>query len=105
MVVIFALDKDGNQKVTTYGKSVSDSRCAAAAGNALKKHLGWPDDLCHAKPADRTCGNCRFFEGKISFDDEWSDGGPIGNCMLEPKKVHRHYQNVACRFFEGKGWG
>lgn len=51
-VVIFAYDPPSrNQHVTTYGKTVEQCKDAAQAGNYLKKALGWPDELCHAKPS------------------------------------------------------
>lgn len=51
-VVIFAYDPGTKrQHITTYGKSVDHCKDAARAGNYLKKHLGWPEELCHAKPA------------------------------------------------------
>jgi hypothetical protein len=51
-VVIFAYDPEsGDQHVTTYGKSYAQCVDAARAGNYLKKHLGWPEELCNSKPA------------------------------------------------------
>ncbi|MGE5581486.1 MAG: hypothetical protein ACM3X9_03020 [Bacillota bacterium] len=51
-VVIFAYDPvTGRQHVTTYGKTIEQCKDAARAGNHLKKHLGWPEELCHAQPA------------------------------------------------------
>ena len=50
-IVIFAYDPDsGQQHITTYGESVEQCEDAAKAGNYLKKRLGWPDELCNAKP-------------------------------------------------------
>jgi hypothetical protein len=50
-VVIFAYDPEtGTQSVTTYGKSIAQCEDAARAGNYLKKALGWPNEMCHAKP-------------------------------------------------------
>ncbi|MDD5551233.1 MAG: hypothetical protein PHS34_08240 [Candidatus Omnitrophica bacterium] len=50
-IVIFGYDPlTGRQHVTTYGQSKEQCKDAANAGNNLKKHLGWPDNLCHAKP-------------------------------------------------------
>lgn len=51
-VVIFAMDKNtGIQSVCTYGESKEDCINAAISGNQLKRALGWPEDLCNAKPA------------------------------------------------------
>ena len=50
-VIIVAWDKKlAKTHVTTYGKSLRDCREAAQGGNRVKKALGWPDELCHAKP-------------------------------------------------------
>lgn len=54
-VVIFAYDPStGKQHVTTFGQSVEQSEDAAKAGNYLKRHLGWSEDECHAKPIRNT---------------------------------------------------
>jgi hypothetical protein len=51
-IVIFGYDPHtGTQHVTTYGKTLSQCIDAARAGNFLKKSLGWPDEMCNAKPA------------------------------------------------------
>jgi hypothetical protein len=51
-VVLVTFDKTNNrQHVVTYGQSVQDCKQAALGGNFVKKALGWPDNLCHAKPA------------------------------------------------------
>ncbi len=51
-IVIFGYDpKTGKQHVTTYGKTTEHCKDAAKAGNLLKKALGWPEELCHAKPS------------------------------------------------------
>ena len=51
-VVIFAYDPEsGDQHVTTYGKNYEQCVDACRAGNYLKKHLGWPEELCSSKPA------------------------------------------------------
>jgi len=50
-VVIFAYDPvSKNQHITTYGETKDQCLDAAKAGNFLKKSLGWPEDMCHAKP-------------------------------------------------------
>jgi hypothetical protein len=51
-VIIHAYDDiTGLQCVTTFGKSLADCDNAAKGGNAIKKLLGWPEELCNAKPA------------------------------------------------------
>ncbi len=50
-IVVFGYDpKTGRQGVTTYGRTVPQSRDAARAGNHLKKALGWPEEICHTVP-------------------------------------------------------
>jgi len=54
-VVIFAYDPETNmQHVTTYGKTIKQCEDAAKAGNYLKKALGWPEEMCNAKPRRST---------------------------------------------------
>jgi len=52
-VVIFARKHgdNGTEHVTTFGKTVEDCDVAARMGNQLKRYVGWPEDLCTAKPA------------------------------------------------------
>jgi hypothetical protein len=50
-VIIIALNaQDDIAHVVTYGKSEKDCRLAAEAGNNLKRHMGWSEDLCSAVP-------------------------------------------------------
>ncbi len=50
-VILVAFDKkDGRTHVVTYGQSLEECAHAALGGNMVKKALGWPDNLCHAKP-------------------------------------------------------
>jgi len=51
-VIIVCWDKEhGRTHVTTYGKTAEECEQAAQGGNLVKKALGWPDEMCHAKPA------------------------------------------------------
>ena len=51
-VIIHAFDgATGIQSVCTFGKSLSDCDNAAKGGNAIKKLLGWDEELCNAVPA------------------------------------------------------
>lgn len=36
--------------VTTYGVDAKHCDAAAKCGNALKRFMGWPEELCNAKP-------------------------------------------------------
>lgn len=50
-VIIHGYDAEtGIQCVATYGKSISDCKNAAKGGNAIKRLLGWPEELCNAVP-------------------------------------------------------
>lgn len=49
-VIILAWDGERTH-VVTYGKTIDDCRQAAEGGNDLKRVLGWPEELCNAKPA------------------------------------------------------
>ena len=106
VVVIFAADYDGQQHVTTYGTTNLDSKNAAKAGNNLKKSLGWPENLCQSVPVERICENCRFYDPDYGIHcfNGWSGDGSSGWCLVEPGKEKREGKNVACRFFEGRGW-
>jgi hypothetical protein len=51
-VIILAWDKTtGETWVTTYGKTIKDCEQAAEGGNNIKRFLGWPEEMCKAKPA------------------------------------------------------
>lgn len=51
-VIIVCWDQvHGKTHVTTYGKTKIDCAQAAQGGNFVKRALGWPEELCHAKPA------------------------------------------------------
>lgn len=50
-VIIHGYDGEtGMQHVTTFGKSLEDCKNAAEGGNAIKRLLKWPEELCNAKP-------------------------------------------------------
>lgn len=51
-VLILALnEEDDTAHVVTFGKSLEDCRLIAESGNNLKRHMGWPEELCSAVPA------------------------------------------------------
>ena len=50
-IIIHAYDGETEcQCVTSWGKSLDDCDNAAQGGNAIKKLLGWPEELCNAVP-------------------------------------------------------
>lgn len=51
-VIIVTFEKDtGKCHVVTYGRSLEDCKQAAKGGNFVKRALGWPEEMCNAKPA------------------------------------------------------
>lgn len=50
VIIIGLNDTDNVAHVVTYGKSKDDCRLAAESGNNLKRHMGWPVELCSAVP-------------------------------------------------------
>lgn len=99
-VVIFAVYEDGEQCVATHGKTQTNAREAAKAGNKLKAALGWPDDLCRSEPVRRECFNCAFFRLDVQarasgWGNEW------GDCHLEQKTAPKR-SNSMCSHFEPK---
>jgi len=48
--VILAIWDGERTHIITYGKSVEDCQQAAVGGNVIKRALGWPEELCNAKP-------------------------------------------------------
>ena len=85
-VVIFAYDPDsGRMHVTTYGKSPEQCRDAARAGNDLKRTLGWPEELCHAKPSrtDFPKKKKLYLSGKITGDPHYKDKFHTARLQLE----------------------
>lgn len=101
-IIILARD-DKETCVATHGKNREDSNDAAAGGNALKKHLGWPDHMCHDQPMPRICANCTYYKpdyGTWCFNG-WSGDGSFGKCLVEPTAT-RVGKDSGCRHFEPK---
>lgn len=89
MVVVFGLDKEGNQIVSTDGKSFADAECANNIGNDLKNYLEWPEELCKNALPERKCRNCHFWEQNQNMDED-------GACCIAPVKVSRKGTDIAC---------
>ena len=102
-VVIFAVTADGEQHVATHGETEQHALEAAKAGNKLKAALGWPADLCAAKPISRICKNCTFYKPDYGYwcFNGWSGDGSKGHCLVEPSAV-RVGADHGCRHFEPK---
>ena len=51
VIIIARNEENDTAHVVTYGKSLEDCRLAAESGNNLKRHMGWPEELCNDVPA------------------------------------------------------
>ena len=102
-LVLFAVAPDGTQHVATHGETERNAKEAAEAGNNLKRSLGWDESLCKAKPLERKCGNCTFYEPNYGTYcmNGWSKNGDTGFCQLEPTKTTVDAERK-CRYFEPK---
>jgi len=100
-LVLFSIDDEGKQHVSTHGDSESDAKEAAKAGNKLKKSLGWPEDLCNSNPLQRICKNCTFYKADFGYHcfNGWSKDGKDGHCHFEPKKIFKK-EDSKCHHFE-----
>lgn len=100
-LVIFAIDPDGTQHVATHGQTRQHAQEAAKAGNKLKAALGWPDDLCAARPVERICKNCVYYNPDYGIHcfNGWTGDGSRGECMAEPIRV-KVARDETCRHFE-----
>ena len=101
-IVIYALAPDGTQHVLTHGEMECDAKEAAEAGNRLKKHLKWPDELCRSKPLPRIHENCAFYKKDwgVWCCNGWSGDGKHGFCSIEPKKISVVGEEIACKDFQ-----
>jgi len=101
-LVVFAMDRDGNkQHVATHGETAQNATEAAKAGNKLKGALGWPDELCHAKPLARICKNCTYYKPDYGIHcmNGWSGDGSRGWCQYEPTRIGKG-EDCKCSCFE-----
>lgn len=100
-LVIFGMAEDGEQLVATHGETERHAREAAQAGNKLKGALGWPENLCKARPLERICANCAFYQADygVFCVNGWSDPeGRRGKCLVEPH-AERVGKEHSCRHF------
>ncbi len=99
-LVVFAIDKDGQQHFATHGETFANAKEAAKVGNNLKKSLGWPEDLCKSKPLDRICKNCFFWEADYGIHcfNGWSGDGSNGYCNFEPQRLAKSSSSYCSKF-------
>ncbi|MDY6957992.1 MAG: hypothetical protein SVK08_02430 [Halobacteriota archaeon] len=103
-LVVFAVGRDGQQHVATHGETEQNAKEAAKTGNKLKVALGWPEDLCRAKPLERKCKNCTYYKpdyGTHCFNG-WSGDGSHGHCLYQSSPRVPTTQDDKCSNFEPK---
>lgn len=90
-VIIFGYEPEtGAQHVTTYGKTVKQSKDAAKAGNWLKKQLGWPEEECNAvstKTVDDTDKNFTKEDLKNAYNAGHRNGSVCGMRLVATKNL------------------
>ena len=93
-VIICTFDKDeGRTHVVTYGKTLKDCDEAAKGGNFVKKALGWPDNLCNAKP-NRIKKSQKFTDEELIKITEVLFYKFSGDCEDElPKSVYKKFDS------------
>ena len=103
-LVVFAIDREGRQHVTTHGETEQNAQEAAKAGNKLKAALGWPEDLCRAKPLERVCKNCAFYKPDYGIHcfNGWSGDGSSGRCLYQSHLRVATKADDQCADFEPK---
>ncbi|HWJ40817.1 MAG TPA: hypothetical protein VNT29_06775 [Candidatus Limnocylindrales bacterium] len=77
--------------VVTYGRNAEDKEQAADGGNFVKKALGWPEELCHDRPAAvPLCRVCRLpdFECRSWGKDTESHRAPSCLCCRDGEGTH-----------------
>jgi len=92
-LVLFSRDKEGNTNVATHGESEQNAVEAAEYGNNLKKHLGFPEDMCNSKPVERICAHCDYFTNGRGF------GYVEGTCSIDRPIKRMHWEMKACSRF------
>jgi hypothetical protein len=51
VVVIARNNESDTDYIVTWGRTIKDCALAAISGNNQKRHMGWPEKLCHATPS------------------------------------------------------
>jgi hypothetical protein len=98
MMVVFGMDRLGNQVVVTDGKTIADAECANNVGNELKNYLEWPEERCNHRLPERKCGNCHYWENLAEGHD--MTHGYSGLCCFNPVKSPRDEYDIACAHIE-----
>mgnify|MGYP006921411063 FL=1 len=98
-IVILGIDKEGKQNVATHGKSKANAKQAADMGNHLKKELHWPVQNCNAKPLERICSHCDFWQRGYHRPGDVIQENQNGKCMFNPEPILRYEKDIACGQF------
>lgn len=51
VIIVAWDDQTGTTSVCTWGSTLEQCKQAADGGNMVKKAMGWPKEMCEAKPA------------------------------------------------------
>ena len=98
-VVILGIDSAGGQHVATHGLSKQNAKQAADMGNHLKKELQWPVKNCNAKPLERICANCDYWQRGYHRPGDVIKENQNGKCMYNPDPILRFEKDTACGQF------
>ena len=98
-LVIFGIDENGQQYVATHGKTNTNAKQAADMGNQLKKQLQWPVKDCDAKPLERICAHCDYWQRGYHRPGDVIQANQNGRCMFNPSPLVRFEKDIACGQF------
>lgn len=98
-IVILGIDEKGVQHVATHGKSKQNAKEAADMGNNLKQKLNWPSKHCNAKPLERICAHCDFWQRGYHRPGDVIQENQNGKCMYSPDPILRFEKDTACGQF------
>ncbi len=98
-IVILGIDKDGGQHVATHGLSKKNAKEAADMGNQLKKELHWPVKNCNAKPVERICSNCDYWQRGYHRPGDVIKENQNGKCMYNQDSILRFEKDITCSQF------
>jgi hypothetical protein len=99
-IVIYGIDAEGREHVSTHGKMRLEASIAAELGNKLKKILDWPANKCNSKPLERICSHCEYWQRGYHRPGDVILANQDGKCLYEPAKVLRYEKDTACGRFE-----
>ena len=98
-LVILGIDEEGKQNVATHGKSRANAKQASDMGNHMKKELHWPVQNCNAKPLERICSHCDYWQRGYHRPGDVIQENQNGKCMFNPESILRYEKDIACSQF------